>query len=413
METLELDDLQNGYVKLVEHVVKHGREARPRGMRTAEVRDLVVTLRDPTKAVPVGVGRGVNERIGAGEAACLIAGVADAGLMVNATKNFAMFVEHDRLYGAYGPRVFRQLPEVVRTLVSDPDSRQAGVTIYQPLDGEVPTKDVPCTLSLWYQVRDGRLHASTVMRSQDMVWGVTYDYWMFTHLQRVLAWVLGLPVGEYVHHAHSAHVYVDRDEEIIAGLHGFDGTESQPPAPVPDDYRHRLRGESAALQRLDYARLAMEGALGLRPWARNHARMGEGAEYYRTTLEPEWSGRSLCGMCRQMVPAEWIHKSGGFTGCAFCDRDRRYRQPVGTTFRLMLAQRGKCAICQKPGHIGPGDGDQLCVDHCHETGRVRGLLCSHCNRGIGHIKEPDALSNAAEYVGGSGTDFAGLTALLA
>lgn len=47
-------------------------------------------------------------------------------------------------------------------------------------------------------------------------------------------------------------------------------------------------------------------------------------------------------------------------------------------------QGNKCAICKLPERI---KGISLSIDHCHETGRVRGLLCGRCNRGIGMFKD--------------------------
>ena len=58
------------------------------------------------------------------------------------------------------------------------------------------------------------------------------------------------------------------------------------------------------------------------------------------------------------------------------------------------AQEGKCAICDSPESV-------LHVDHCHTTGKVRGLLCNDCNTAIGLLKEsPEVLSRAISYVVG-------------
>lgn len=72
--------------------------------------------------------------------------------------------------------------------------------------------------------------------------------------------------------------------------------------------------------------------------------------------------------------------------------------------RMYDQQAGRCAICSK-GCIRFGTGtaetrDQvLCVDHCHTTGAVRGLLCGHCNRGIGFFRnDPAVLHAAIEYL---------------
>lgn len=63
---------------------------------------------------------------------------------------------------------------------------------------------------------------------------------------------------------------------------------------------------------------------------------------------------------------------------------------------ILARQGGVCAIC-KNGHVGRGS--QLHVDHCHETGRVRGLLCGNCNTLIGLAKEDqERLYSAARYL---------------
>ncbi len=65
--------------------------------------------------------------------------------------------------------------------------------------------------------------------------------------------------------------------------------------------------------------------------------------------------------------------------------------PEGFT-ALFVEQEGKCAICD----LVRGD---LCVDHCHATGRVRGLLCRECNVAIGFLKENHAVMlSAARYI---------------
>lgn len=62
---------------------------------------------------------------------------------------------------------------------------------------------------------------------------------------------------------------------------------------------------------------------------------------------------------------------------------------------MLAAQGGACAICHSP----PVGKKQLGVDHCHETGRVRALLCSSCNVGMGSLKDdPGLLRAAADYL---------------
>ncbi len=67
---------------------------------------------------------------------------------------------------------------------------------------------------------------------------------------------------------------------------------------------------------------------------------------------------------------------------------------------LLIAQDGLCRICGKQEtKIRHGRTVALAVDHCHATGRVRGLLCNKCNRAIGWLgDDPALLIRAAEYL---------------
>lgn len=65
-----------------------------------------------------------------------------------------------------------------------------------------------------------------------------------------------------------------------------------------------------------------------------------------------------------------------------------------TCYEAMLQEQGGCAVCG-----GADTNKHLAVDHCHTTGKVRGLLCSKCNQGLGLFKDnPALLTKAAQYV---------------
>lgn len=65
---------------------------------------------------------------------------------------------------------------------------------------------------------------------------------------------------------------------------------------------------------------------------------------------------------------------------------------------LYNKQRGLCAICNKE-NLKKGKAAELCVDHCHTTGKVRGLLCHTCNQmlGLSH-DDVGVLGNAIKYL---------------
>jgi hypothetical protein len=80
----------------------------------------------------------------------------------------------------------------------------------------------------------------------------------------------------------------------------------------------------------------------------------------------------------------------------------RLKRKFGITLdaynRLLEAQDGKCAICgakpkDRPHHR------KLAVDHDHKTKKIRGLLCFHCNTGLGNLRDdPELLLKAVEYL---------------
>lgn len=68
--------------------------------------------------------------------------------------------------------------------------------------------------------------------------------------------------------------------------------------------------------------------------------------------------------------------------------------------RFMILQQNRCKICKMPETvIKHGETCFLSVDHDHKTGRVRGLLCSKCNTGLGFFGDDVLnLQNAAQYI---------------
>src|ERR1700752_5364959 len=70
---------------------------------------------------------------------------------------------------------------------------------------------------------------------------------------------------------------------------------------------------------------------------------------------------------------------------------RKYQVPEETYDRMLEAQDGLCAICLGP----PTEKRALAIDHCHNTGRIRGLLCLRCNTALGKFKDdPEILTRA-------------------
>src|SRR2546425_2882007 len=194
------EDLEWGWLSLLRHALDHGREVKPRGMPTREIGPFKFTLTDPSRAVICNPARKLNHAFCAAEFCWVAAGQDTVETLGYFNSNMRLFADWDgpttwpahraegwsatqkpveerkpdqRFFGAYGPPIMAQLPYCERVISEDPDTRQAVLTIWRPCPPK--TRDVPCTISMQFFLRDGRLSALTTMRSNDLWLGVPYD----------------------------------------------------------------------------------------------------------------------------------------------------------------------------------------------------------------------------------------------
>ena len=126
--------------------------------------------------------------------------VSDDGVTANSAYGYILQEKHG----------FNQIDAIIDLLRKDPNSRRAVLNINVPNPNVATTKDEMCTICLNYQIRDGKLHSTCVMRSNDFNFGVRNDIAFFLYLQKYIANKLGVAYGTYTHYAFSMHMY-DRD----------------------------------------------------------------------------------------------------------------------------------------------------------------------------------------------------------
>ena len=113
-----------------------------------------------------------------------------------------------------------------------------------------------------------------------------------------------------------------------------------------------------------------------------------------------------CTRCRTVKPLDAVNfpphnrtKSGFDSWCRTCRAGYRneicrgkFRESISDEdLKTLKATTEECVIC--------GSTEPLVVDHDHDTGDVRGMLCNHCNRGLGHFRDdPTLLEFAAQYL---------------
>lgn len=117
-----------------------------------------------------------------------------------------------------------------------------------------------------------------------------------------------------------------------------------------------------------------------------------------------------CRVCGEEKPLSEFHfrnDSGKYrTNCKDCrntvEAARRYNITVEEVQNLSKEANNRCMICDIPAEEiihTTFKHNPLVIDHCHTTGKVRGLLCPTCNSGLGHFKDnPETLIKAAQYL---------------
>lgn len=144
------------------------------------------------------------------------------------------------IYGAYGPRIFyrygfNQLDFIIKKLSTKPDTRKALIQIFDPADSINAHKDVPCTCSLQFFLRNNKVHLVTHMRSNDAYMGLPHDIFCFTMFQEIVAKSLGKKVGHYHHLVGSLHLYENDVEKARTYLaEGFQTVRPMPDMPIGD-----------------------------------------------------------------------------------------------------------------------------------------------------------------------------------
>lgn len=149
------------------------------------------------------------------------------------------------------------------------------------------------------------------------------------------------------------------------------------------------------------ARLApMVASIKGKPRSPQHAaRLSESIRARLTEGGFDIPDRECRGCGETFTPA-----SGSNFWCANgCQEARKRLRRHGLTNRqyldLLESQGGKCALCRESGKGYGGSRYALVVDHCHATGKVRGLLCPDCNTALGRFGDDAArLRAAADYI---------------
>jgi len=104
----------------------------------------------------------------------------------------------------------QQIDYIVGLLKTQPDTRQACISIYDAKEWESYKHDTPCTYAVQFTILHGRLDMCVTMRSNDLWFGFCNDQYCFSKLQKMVSDELNIEPGVYYHFAHNMHLYNDK-----------------------------------------------------------------------------------------------------------------------------------------------------------------------------------------------------------
>ena len=117
----------------------------------------------------------------------------------------------------------------------------------------------------------------------------------------------------------------------------------------------------------------------------------------------QWRKHSRkCRECYNKYVREWMYENKDRVKASVLAKWENYSNQsrfvkyglTETAFDDLRRKPPNCAICRTSFNDA-----RLHIDHCHTTGRIRGLLCSRCNQGLGFFKDdPNLFTNAAKYL---------------
>ena len=198
-------------------ILEHGIQIAPRGLVTLEIGPVLAAFPNPRARLTFNPARRWSMPLAIAELCWHARGDTDLEPLTFYAPSWKNYSDDKRsvLGSCYGRKIFgtdrfrRSRWENVKTLLrSDPSSQRAVIPVFDSnTDVSERTRDVSCTLSFQFLIRDNRLDMICNMRSNDIFLGFPYDFFLFTMLQEVMSRELDVPLGTYFHSVGSLHLY--------------------------------------------------------------------------------------------------------------------------------------------------------------------------------------------------------------
>ena len=192
--------------------------------KTSEIIGVALELQKPRARISRSENRG-KLFSALGELLWHLSGLDDLDFIEKYLPAYSREATNGVIRGAYGPRLLRmrgkinQIENVCELLNTNPGSRRAVIQLFNAEDIiNADYKEIPCTTTLQFLIRENRLHLSVTLRSNDAYWGLPHDIFFFTMLQEMMACRLNVELGCYYQYVGSMHIYERHRVETEAYL---------------------------------------------------------------------------------------------------------------------------------------------------------------------------------------------------
>ncbi len=217
MEDNKFNTVDEIQVYILEKLFSEGEIITTREMKTLEICNVNLCLRNPRNRTTNNSKRNWKLPLAIGEFAWHVSGSNSVDFITYYAKQWKNFSSDGKIISrsCYGHKIFKkenngssQWTKLIELLKKDKFSRRAVLDIYESDNGnDYFAKDLACVNTVQFLIRNNKLDAIISMRSNDMIWGLPYDIYLFTMLQELLSVELGVELGMYYHNVGSMHIY--------------------------------------------------------------------------------------------------------------------------------------------------------------------------------------------------------------
>jgi len=218
MLTIDTRNVNDAFPRLCD-ILMHNSLSREGDSRNGKVRaidgPMMIKFRSPCERVLFAEDRNANPFFHLFEALWMLAGSNEVGFVSQFNKQMVSYSDDGETFNAaYGHRWRRhfghdQIARSIGMLRSNPNDRRVVITQWDPrADLGAESLDIPCNQQIMPRMREGKLDFLTTNRSNDLVWGLCgANAVHLTVLMEVMAFAIGVPVGNWVHVSNNLHLY--------------------------------------------------------------------------------------------------------------------------------------------------------------------------------------------------------------